>query len=167
VVLKDTSIGRLILEQLTTEKTAGKKCTGKVHVEDAKRISSGLKKVAELPYKEEVYRSVQEMMKIASGYMTDLVEALESVKARNSDLEKAAEVRVVIDDMARFGGIDEYNVEEKVAELMGKTAQELSIIKEAIKMVQNGKEGNQFFEIEKDASTSSNVKKGIFDGVVS
>lgn len=165
--LKDTNISRLILEHLQTEKTANKKCTSKVHAEDARRISSGLKKVAELPYKESVYNSVQEMMKIASGYMIDLVDTLESVNTRNSDLEKAAEIRILIDDMAKFGSIDEYNVEEKVSELMNKTAHELSIIKEAIKMVQNGKNGYTFFELDKEASSTLHVKKGMFDGVFS
>ena len=163
--LKDTNIGRLILDNVETEKTAEKKNTGKVCIE-AKRISVGLTKVAGLPYNEEVYRSVQEMLKIASSCMTDLVQSFESVENRNSELEKVADIRVVVEDMASLGKIDEYNAEEKVAELMQKSDRELSIIKEATKMVLNGNDGNKFFELEKDANVSTSQKVGMFEGLL-
>ena len=165
MILKDTSVGRLIFENLSTEKTAGTKPAEKFCTEDVKKISNGLLKVANLPYKEEVYRSVQEMMKISSECINDLVSSLESAKTRNLDLEKAAEVRVVIDDMVKFGAVDENDLEEKIAELLEKDANQLSIIKEALKLVSNGKEGNVFFEIEKDAGTTD-TKAGMFDSVV-
>ena len=163
--LKDTNIGRLILEQLQTEKTASVDNVGKVCVDDAQRISKGLLKVAGFPHQEETYTSVQEMMKIASRYMTNLSSAFKSVQSRNSDLEKAAEVRELIDEIANVGGVDEFSVREKIAELMSKTPRELEIIKEATKMFQNGKEGNTFFEIEKTSSVSSSSRRSIFDGV--
>jgi hypothetical protein len=165
MILRDTNISRLILEQIQTEKTAEKKPAGKVCVEDARRISKGLFKVAGLPYKEKVFHSVQEMMKIASKYMEDLVISLESVRKRNSDLEKVAEVRAIMDDMLKIGQVDQYSVEEKVAELMKKDQKELEIIKEAMKMIENGKDGNVFFELEKEASASGG-KKGMFDNLL-
>jgi len=165
MILKDTNISRLILEHVQTEKTAEKKSVGKVCVKDAKRISQGLSKVAGLAYKEGAFHSVQEMRKIAANDMTDLVETLESVQGRGSELEKAAEVRTIIDDLVNIGQVDQYNAEEKVAELMEKDLKQLEIVKEAMKMVENGKDGNVFFEIEKDA-TVSDGKKGIFDSVI-
>ena len=49
---------------------------------------------------------------------------------------------------------------------MKKDSRELSIIKEATKMVLNGNEGNKFFELEKDAGISTPKGTGMFDGVL-
>jgi len=165
--LKDTNVGRLILEQVQIEKTAAKKDTSQVCIADAKQISEGLSKVAGLPYKEETYHSLQQMIKLASENMTQLVDVLESVQERNSELEKAAEVRILIEDMVKVGQLDEYNIEDAVTELMSKDDRERSIIKEAFKMSQsqNGTEGNRFFELEKDANLSDG-RRGMFDGVL-
>jgi len=165
MILKDTNIGRLILEHLQTEKTASKKTDKSVCVEDAKKISEGLSKVASLPYKKEAFNSLQELMKIASEYLGNFAETFKSVQSRNSELEKAAEVRVIMDDMVRIGQVDQYTVEEKIAELMNKSVNELEIVKEAMKMIENGKNGNMFFELEKDA-TASEGKRGMFDSVL-
>ena len=167
MVLKDTDIGRLILDNLSTEKTAESKTCNVTSVEDAKKISGGLAKIASLPYKEEVYNSVQEIMKIASEVIGELAESFESSQNRTSELEKAAEVRSLIDEMVKIGSVDEYNVDEKVVELMKKSDHQLSITKEAMKLVKDGKEGNVFFdETEKNASVSSDTRKGMFDSVI-
>lgn len=165
--LTDTNLGRLILEEISTEKTAESIPNTGAFVDDAKKISEGLNKIAEYPYKEDVYKNVQEMMKMASECINDITGSLESVQRRNSDLEKVAEIRTIIDDMVNMGQVDEYNAHEKIAELVNKSQNELDIIKEAMKMVQNGNEGNVFFEIEKEASADNSTKKGMFDGVIS
>jgi len=165
MVLKDTNLGRLILDNISEEKTAESKPVKKVCMKDVKRISDGLAKVAGLPYKEEAYKSVQEIMKIASGCIGELVNSLESLESRNFGLEKAAEVRVLIDDMIKSGSVHEDNAEEKVTELMEKDSGQLEVIKEAMNMLKNGKEGNVFFELEKEASVSGQ-KLGMFDNVI-
>lgn len=167
MVLRDTDIGRLILDNLSTEKTAESKTPNTPSVEDVEKISSGLAKIAGLPYKEEVYNSVQEAMKIASEVIGEFAESFKSVQNRTSELEKAAEVRILIDDMVKEGSIDEYNVEEKVAELMEQDDHQLLVTKEAMKLIKDGKEGNVFGVIEKNASVSSDTKKGMFDSVIS
>jgi len=167
MVLKDTDIGRLILDHICGEKTAESKVIKEPNADEARKISSGLAKIASLPYKEEIYNSVQEIMKIASEVLGDITESLVLVKNRASDLEKAAEVRVLIDDMIKIGAVDEFNIDEKVTELMAKDANQLSITKEAMKIVKDRKEGNVFDETEKNANiSSSDYKKGMFDGVI-
>jgi len=166
MVLKDTDIGRLILDHLSTEKTAESKDIKEPSINDAERVSKGLAKVASLPYKEEVYSSVQEIMKIASETIGDLVESFKSIQDRTSELEKAAEVRSLIDEMVKAGSIDEFNIDEKISELMSKTSEQLEITKEAMRLIKNRKEGNIFDEMEKDANNSGSDKRGIFDGVI-
>lgn len=164
--LGDTNIGRLILEAIaggeSTEKTASKT----FDTTEANRIAEGLAKVASYPYKEGVYGSVQEIMKIASTCIGDAIETLKSVQARNEDLEKAAEVRSIIEDMVHAGIVDEDSLEEKVAELIAKDNRQLEIVKEAVRLTKGGKGGNVFFEVEKTASSSSSEKVGMFDGVI-
>lgn len=166
MVLKDTNVGRLILEQIATEKTASVK-TERTYSPKASKISDGLFKIASLPYKEEVYNSVQEVMKIASKCINELSSSLKQTESKNSELEKAAEVRVIIDDMIRLGAIDEYSVEEKVAELITKDSHHLEIVKEAVKMSQGVGGGGRFFEFEKEASVGTDSKSGMFDEILS
>ena len=166
MVLKDTDIGRLILDSISTEKTAESKDSKAPDVDGARKISDGLAKVAALPYKEEVYNSVQEIMKIASATISELAESFETIKNRTSELEKAAEVRSMIDDMIKIGSVDEFNIDDKVAELMGKTAEQLEVTKEAMKLIKSGKQGNVFDETEKNASYNPSDKKGMFDSII-
>ena len=70
-------------------------------------------------------------------------------------------------EMVKVGKIDEFNIEDKIAELMEKTPTQLEVTKEAMKLIKEGKEGNVFDETEKDASySSSEEKKGMFDSVI-
>jgi len=166
MILKDTNIGRLILEHSNSViKTAELKNNSTHNIDDAKKISNGLAKIASSPYSEKSYSSVQEIMKIASQCISDLVNSLESTRIKASEFEKAAEVRVLLDDMINSGSVDEFNIHEKVAELMEKDERQLDIIKEAAKMVKGGKDGNIFFEIEKDAATLP-IKREMFSGVL-
>jgi hypothetical protein len=48
---------------------------------------------------------------------------------------------------------------------MNKDARHIEIVKEAMKMVKGGHQGNMFFEIEKEASLPKG-KSGIFDSVI-
>ncbi len=166
MVLKDTDVGRLILDNLSTEKTAESKECKDLNVDDAKRISEGLAKVAAFPYKEEVYNSVREIMKIASETINDLVSSFKSSQDRTSDLEKVAEVRSLVDEMVKEGSIDEYNIEDKVSDLMLKTAHQLEVVKQAMELNKGGREGNVFDENEKNASISTSDNKGMFDSVI-
>jgi len=164
MILKDTSISRLINENLSIEKTA-EKPAGRKYAQDAVRISEGLAKVASYPYKEEVYGSVQEVMKIASECIKELKSSQDVALSRVGELEKAANVRVLAEDMIRSGVLDEDHLEEKVAELMGKTAHDLDVTREALKLTtESGNSGNMFFELEKEASTGE--KPGIFGNVI-
>jgi len=166
MVLKGTDLGGLIYGHINDqEKTAGEKQCKQPFTGEAVKISEGLAKIASLPYNEEAYLSVQEMMKTASKCIDGLSKSLESVNGRNSDLEKAADVRSMIDGMIDLGAVDEFSVQEKVAELMSKDGNQIEIIKQAMNLLKDGKEGNVFFEVEKTAGVSTE-KKGMFDGVV-
>lgn len=165
-----TNIGRLILESIASqEKTAGVANCSKYDPAGARKISSGLTKVASLPYREDVYRNVQEMMKIAAGCINGLCEAVDSANKRAVDFEKVAEVRALIDDMVSYGLISDDGITEKVAELVKKESRDLEIIKEAVKLTARGRDGNVFFENEKTAADQSIAKadkRGMFDDVM-
>lgn len=166
MILKDTDIGRLILDKISIEKTAKSNKTSELDVSEAVMVSEGLTKAASLPYKEEAYGSVQEIMKIASEAINELVKSFESSQGRVSDLEKAAEVRSLVDDMIKIGSIDEYNIDDKVTELMLKTSEQLAITKEAMKLIGESRKGNVFGEEEKTAGASRSPEKGMFDDVI-
>lgn len=160
------NLGRLILNHLASEKPAEKTASEEYGIDEAKKISAGLAKISSYPYKEEVYGSVQEIMKIASDCLTYVAETLKSAQERTTDLEKAAEVRCLLDDLIQVGLADETDVEEKIAELMKKDQKDLDIIKEAIKIAQNGKGESLIFDKAANEQTSSSGTRGIFDGVL-
>lgn len=162
------NIGQLILSYLTpgqptTEKTASESYTP----EEAKKISEGLAKVASFPCKEEVYTSVQGMMKIASDCLAYMTESLNSVQERNTGLEKVAQVRLILDDLIHSGLVsDDNDAEEKIAELMKKDEKGLEVIKEAIKLAQNGEGESLIFEKAANDTSEPGKKGGMFDGVL-
>lgn len=163
-MLNNTNIGRLILESISQSQTA-KTASKKFDTSEAKKISEGLKKVASYPYKESVYDSVKEIMKIAADLIDHANETISNIESHNCDLEKAAEVRVVIDDMLNYGLIDEGSFQEKLSELLEKDKTELEIVKNAIDMIKCSKSENIFFDKNAQYKTASG-KRGIFDGVL-
>jgi len=168
MVLKTTDIGRLILEAVASPKPAiVKTASSQFGIEDAVKISQGLAKVASYPYKEEVYSSAQEMMKIASDCLSAMVSSLTSAQTRVQELEKAASIRNVIDQMVANGLTDESDIHEKIAKLSKKTPRELEIVKEAVELTARSKGANVFFEDESSsASGTPGDKRSIFDGVI-
>jgi hypothetical protein len=168
-MLQRSEIGRLILENLVSDEPSVKTAEVKFVPEDAVKISTGLIKIASLPYKEDVYKSVQEIMKIAAECLRGLCTSLESVQAEKEHLEKVAHVRSLIDSMVDYGMVDEADVDEKIASLVKKTPHELEIIKEAMNL--SGRNGGKgvFFEIEKtsdDHQAKSSEKRDMFDSVI-
>jgi len=164
-MLHNTNIGRLILESLASESSTVKTASFKYDTKDAAKISQGLVKISSIPYKEEVYFNIQEMVKIAAECIKDISNRLDIEMSKSADLQKASEVRILIDDMINSGMINSDNVEEKVAELTKKDDKDLSIIKQAVKLI-NNKEGlNIFFEANQQGADSIS-KRGIFDGVL-
>lgn len=158
-----TNIGRLILESITDE-AAEKKASSHLDVSEIRKVSNDLEKVASLPYKEEVYQSVQELVKTAADYLNSSADELESSLGREAELKKAMEVRSIIDDMIHYGILDPTDVHDKVAELVKKTGNEIEIVKTAVDMVKNGKSMSSIFELDKTAAP--NGKRGMFDGVL-
>lgn len=145
------------------EKTASN-MAGPSYADDAQKVSESLTKLAGLPYKEEVYSSVKEVLKIASDCIDRLSSSLKSEEDNRKELEKAASVRILVDDMVQSGATDEDDLQEKVAELMGKTPRQLEIYGEAVKLAQSGNSGNKFFELTKEASLGTS--EGIFGSVL-
>ena len=74
MILPDTNLGRLILEHSSIIKTADKKNDKLPDIDEAKKVSSGLAKIASIQYSEKSYESVQEIMKIASDCIKDLID---------------------------------------------------------------------------------------------
>ena len=163
MLFQETNIGRLILESVMSEATE-KRASKKFNVSEIRKVSSDLVKVAALPYKEEVYRSVQELIKTAAEYLDESATELEGALARQAELEKAMEMRSIIDDMIHYGILDPENVEDKVAELSKKNVQEIEIVKTAVDMIKSGKSGSDLFELTKSANVKSE-KRGMFDDV--
>lgn len=165
MLFQKTNIGRLILESVmggATEKKASKR----VDVSELRKVSSGLTKIAALPYKEDVYRSVQELVKTAAEYLDDAASELEGSLSRQAELEKTMEMRSLLDDMISYGILDPEEVEEKVAELSKKSANEIEIVKTAVDMIKKGKSGSALFDMTKTASSEKPEKRGMFDDVI-
>jgi len=162
---RETNIGRLILEHVLGDGTE-KKASKKIDVSEMRKVSGGLVKVAGLPYKEEVYHSVQELVKTAAQYLEDSADELEASLSREAELRKAMEMRSVLDDMVHYGILDPEDAEEKVAELAQKTEREIEIVKAAVEMVKSGKSGTALFDMDKSASLPvRSEKRGMFDSV--
>jgi len=161
-------IGELILSHLTSDQSQAEKIASeKYTTEDAMKISDGLAKVASYPCNENVYTSVQEIMKIASECLAITTETLNSVKERNAGLEKAAQVRLILDDLIGSGLISQdIDAEEKIAELMGKDEKGLEVIKEAIKIAQSGEGESMIFDKVANEQPSHSGKRGMFDGIL-
>jgi len=165
MLFQNTNIGRLILESVmggATEKRASKR----VDVSELRKVSSGLTKVAALPYKEDVYRSVQELVKTAAEYLDEAAFELEDSLKRQAELEKSMEMRSLLDDMINYGIVDPNEVEEKVAELSKKSKNEIEVVKTAVDLVKNSKNGMSLFELTKSASSTKAEKRGMFDGIL-
>jgi hypothetical protein len=167
MLFKETNIGRLILEHISLEKSASQKAP--FNATEATKVAEGLAKVASYQYSEKVYQSVQEMMKIASKTLFDLKSAYDAAMEKNAQLQKAAEVQEIIEDMANNGLIGEHEVREKVAELMSKSSEKLEVVKEAVKLASGGKTGNIFFSEPEPApmiKSAGKTKVGMFDSVL-
>lgn len=161
------NIGELILSHLAKDGQVEKTASEEFSSDEAKKISTGLTKIASLPCNEEVYSSVQEIMKIAAECIINVSETLKSVKERNGGLEKAAEVRCLLDEMIHTGLIDESSIEEKVAELMQKEKRDLDIIKEATKIAHSGKGESLIFQkVANEQPADKTGKGGMFDSVL-
>ena len=161
------NIGELILKHLASDGSTEKIASEEYSPEEAMQISAGLAKVASYPCNEKVYGSIQEIMKTAAECINHVSETLKSVQERNTGLEKAAEVRCLIDEMMRLGVIDDEGVEEKIAELMKKDDQGLAVVKEAVKFAQSGKGESLIFDkAANDGPAGKEAKRGMFDGVV-
>ena len=161
VTFPETNIGKLILASVMGEQSE-KRASRKLDVSEIRKVSGNLTKVAGLPYKEDVYHSVQELVKVAAEYLDDSASQLEASMARQAELEKAIEMRSVLDDMIHYGILDPENVEEKVAELSKKSSSDIEIVKAAVEMVKNG---TALFDMDKTAAAISSGKRGMFDGI--
>lgn len=135
-------------------KTASDK-SDKLDKSKTKKIATGLKKCASLPYKEDAYNAVCEIMKMASTSLDTALNELGTVDEKIKKLEKVAEIRQIIDDLIEAGVINKEDIFNKTAELIKKSDKELEIIKEAVKI--NSGSQNIFFEKSAEATT---VKKG-------
>lgn len=162
------NLGELILSHLASDQPATEKTASDSYTpEEAKIISEGLAKAASFPCNDGVYASVQEMMKIASECLANTTETLNSVKERNAGLEKAAQVRLILDDLIHSGLIsDEVDAEEKIAELMKKDENGLEIVKEAIKLAQSGEGESMIFEKVANDTPVSDKKVGMFGDIL-
>ena len=167
MLFEKTNISRLINEQLSLEKSASH-CKKSFDASKALKVAEGLAKVASYNYSEEVYESVQAMMKIASDCLIDLKSAYDAAIEKNAQLMKASEVQSIIEDMTNNGLITEQDAREKVAELMNKSSEKLEIVKEAVKLASGGRFGNIFSnETETTITkTASKEKPGMFDTVI-
>jgi len=164
MLFKETNLGRLILESIPMEKSAGNKI--KIDPQEVTKIADGLEKVSSYEYNAQVYQNVQEMMKMASACIRNLKSAFENSLEKQAQLEKAAEVRLIVEDMALQGFLGEHEVQEKVAELINQSKERLEIVKEAIKLAGSGKSTNIFFNDEPSTSKTASMKRGIFDSVI-
>jgi len=133
--------------------------------EDIKKISGYLIKCASYAYNPESYKATCGIMKIAGESMSKAIDEIEKIANKVNQLEKASKVRGIIDDMREKELIDDYDTQEKVAELLKKDDRELEIVKEAMKMAGQSQKNIFFQESEKTASNKTE-KPGMFDNVI-
>jgi len=165
---QDINIGRMILDFISSKNSTEntEKIASNINFNEAKKISEGLFKIASYPYNENVYGSIQEIMKIASNCISSLLQTLKTSNSQVVELEKAAEIRCLLDDMIKNGLVSDNNVEEKIAELMKKDHNNLLILKEAIKLANNKESESLIFEQNTNEGSKSRIKRGIFDGIL-
>ena len=128
---------------------------------DIDGISAGLEKVAS----KSTNPAVSNMIKVAGQCIDSLKCELESSKKLVSEFEKKAEVRSIIDNMVEFGLTDEYSIEDKVASLLTKTAEELKTMRAAIVLTSELSNGSLFDGFEK-AAESTHAGTSMFDGII-
>lgn len=161
MLFKDTNIGKLILDHIPMEKTASDSFDPSV----ATKTAEGLLKTANIYSSETSYSEAGEMMKTAAKCLYDLKSAFDDVMEKNAKLHKALEVQSIVEDMANNGFVGDYDIREKVAELMDKTAEGLEVVKEAVKLAGNRGGSNVFFA-EAVTKVASKGKQGMFDNVI-
>lgn len=151
-MLNGTRLGRIILEKLAEDNSSVKTASEKV---DPKQMVDSLNKLANCKIKTvNGADAATAIMKFASLAISDLVK-------KNDDFEKAANVRVLIDSMVEKGVVDADSVEEKVAELITKSPEELAVVKEATNMLIQSNNSTLF---EKEAGSMSTMSdKSMFD----
>jgi len=145
----------------SVEKTASKVLS----LDDVRKASDSLEKLAALPYKPEAYEATQGIMKLASEILDEAAKSLEDANKRVSDLEKFAEIHSIIDEMLEGGMLDKSEARDKIAELLQK--ENLEVVKQAMTMIKGKKSGNMFFDSEDGDTSSGHEKRGMFDGVIS
>ena len=154
MVLNGTNVGNLILEHevdIFTTKTASLN-------ESPITVVDSLDKLAGLNFSsEKSIVAVKGILKIASATLSGLIE-------KNQSMEKSAQIRSLIDDMVEKGLVDSDSVEEKIAELMEKNSEELSIVKEATKMIIQSNGAGLFEKISSASDTPE--EKSMFDDVL-
>jgi hypothetical protein len=161
-----TTVEMLIREAAGLNATKGgidKAASTPINKDEVKKVSTGLMKIASLPYKEEAYNSVQEIMKIAATSLDSLVQYASEQDEKINQLTKVAEIRGIIDTMLDKKLIEMSDVHTKTAELLKKSEHDLEITKEAI-AIGSISSKNIFFE-EGEKTASASTKRGIFDGV--
>jgi hypothetical protein len=147
------NIGRIILDDLAHTKLA----SPADQRDEALYISDGLEKIASFSLNETTEMSVKEIMKIASGCIKGLVSKIDG-------MNKTATVTSLAKSMLDKGMIDNASLQDKVAELMKKDDREISIIKEAISLVDD--KSFSLFEKQASVSGSTNQKRGMFASVM-
>jgi hypothetical protein len=162
---QDIDIGRMILDFISS-KNSTEKIASNIDLNEAKKISEGLFKIASYPYNKNVYGSIQEIMKIASKCISSLLQTLQTSNLQVVELEKSAEIRCLLSDMIKNGLVSNNNLEEKIAELMKKDDKNLLILKEAIKLANNKESESLIFEQNTNEGSKSRIKRGIFDGIL-
>jgi len=133
---------------------------------DAVAYCNGLEKVSSMPLNPETYPSLMGMLKEASEFIRNMDSELKQKNNALDEFEKKAEIRSIIDDMIESGLTDEYNVEEKVAELLTKDRSELKPIKEAVKISGQIGIGNLFDNIESSMQGQPAGRHELFDGIL-
>jgi hypothetical protein len=146
------------IQRIINEIVSGHEKTSSAHYTPVEVVST-LEKIASS--ETVVNNSFSDIVKIAADTITSLAN-------RQETLEKAAEVRELLDSMVDNGLINDSGIEKKANELMSKSTDEINIVKEAVSMISDSTDANSFFdeELQKTASTNSGTG-GMFGSVIS
>ena len=154
------NLSRVIFGDAESTKTASNGFNAK----EAANISQGLVKVSSMQPDPATIPALMGMMKIAANCINSMSEQLVEVKSSNDELEKRAEVRVIVDDMINNGLADEFDMDGKIASLLDKDINELKLVKEAVGLSIDMRHGNFFEDMGKTAEIKQ--RKGLFEGII-
>lgn len=126
---------------------------------ELQKIASGLEKIGNVDNADiaKIADAIKGVVKLAH-------EAIDVINAENNKLkqslelhEKTAKVREIVEELAKTGSLTEESIEDKVTELMSKSAEDLDVYKKAADLIGSKEVGSSLGTLEGDDSGKGKI----------